>query len=473
MDTETDIEQPELVENSQSGVVNQNGQPAKAKAAAEPQDLLARAKAVLADNNQDGFTLPARDIYPHQWLWDSCFIAIGLSHYDLKRAQAEITSLLAGQWANGMLPHMILRTSDRNASDARMWRSWLNPQAPDDILTSGITQPPMLAEAITRIGENLNPGERKDWYKTIFPALLAYHQWLYAERDPSAIGLILQIHPWEIGLDNTPPSMDELHTNLMPSWLKIGHKIRLENLINLLRRDLKSIPKDQRLSAFDDVGLYVLQRRLSRQHYDIDKVLNSRGFKLEDLTFNCIFIRANQLLKTIAAEIGESLPANMTRQIDLSQTALEALWDETSQEYFSRNFTSRELIKISTVAALMPLYAGCAPKDHLEKIVHMLENDHNYGPAWPVPSVPISSEWFKRQDYWQGPTWLNTNWLIIDGLKRAGYADHAAALTENTLELVEKSGFYEYFDPISGEPAGINNFSWTAALTIDLLENKP
>jgi len=48
----------------------------------------------------------------------------------------------------------------------------------------------------------------------------------------------------------------------------------------------------------------------------------------------------------------------------------------------------------------------------------------------------------------------NMNWMIIDGLKRYGFKDHAAALRESTLELITKSGFYEYFDPVTGEPLG-------------------
>lgn len=71
--------------------------------------------------------------------------------------------------------------------------------------------------------------------------------------------------------------------------------------------------------------------------------------------------------------------------------------------------------------------------------------------------------------YWQGPAWVNTNWLIIDGLARYGFAAEAEALRLSTLELVRKSGFREYFNPLTGEPAGVSDFAWTAALTVNLL----
>jgi hypothetical protein len=36
--------------------------------------------------------------------------------------------------------------------------------------------------------------------------------------------------------------------------------------------------------------------------------------------------------------------------------------------------------------------------------------------------------------------------------------------------MVAGHGFYEYFNPLNGRGAGAANFSWTAALTIDLLK---
>jgi glycogen debranching enzyme len=158
--------------------------------------------------------------------------------------------------------------------------------------------------------------------------------------------------------------------------------------------------------------------------------------------------------------------------MEKTEESFEQLWDPFSAEYFSRDFVTHHFLKESSIAALMPLYAGCIDQKRADILVRALENEHRFGPAFPVPSVPLDSPWFKNKTYWQGPTWINMNWLIIDGLKRYGYKDHAAALREITLELVNRSGFYEYFDPVTGEPAGAPEFSWTAALTIDLYRRK-
>src|SRR4051812_18957204 len=141
--------------------------------------LQAEAKKVLKQNDRGSHTVPAGDLYPHQWLWDSCFIAIGLRHLDVERAQSEVLSLLRGQWTNGMLPHIIFSQDRRYKADRNAWRSWVSPYAPQGINTSGITQPPMLAEAIVRIGEKMEWPERRQWYRLVWEPLLKYHQWLY------------------------------------------------------------------------------------------------------------------------------------------------------------------------------------------------------------------------------------------------------------------------------------------------------
>lgn len=436
-------------------------------------DLVHVARLVLEHNDRTTFTVPAGEMYPHQWLWDSCFISIGIRHYDVARAQTEILHLLRGQWSNGMVPNIVFTNNGKSFfPDKDAWRSWINPHAPDDVHTSGITQPPMLAEAIVQIGQKLELTERRSWYKTIWPALLAYHEWMYTERDPHAEGLVLQIHPWETGLDNTPPWMSQLHEHLLPWWIRLLETTKLEKLITLVRRDTRYVPADQRFTNIDVLALFDIQRRLRRKNYDIAKILNHSMFTVEDLTFNSILIRANEHVRAIAKSIREPIPEWLDKRMEQSKIKLEELWDPYAQSYFSRDFVTHRLLKEQSIAALMPLYAGCISKERADLLVRGLENEHLFGPAFPVPSTPLTSAWYDENRYWQGPSWVNTNWLIISGLEQYGYHSHAEALRESTLEMVAEGGFYEYFNAKTGAPLGSQNFSWTAALTIDLLHKR-
>jgi glycogen debranching enzyme len=194
------------------------------------------------------------------------------------------------------------------------------------------------------------------------------------------------------------------------------------------------------------------------------------SFEAVHLTYNSILIRANALLKQITRDIGVPLPASLESAMRKNEEALESLWDQTAESYYSRDVRTGALLKEQSIAALMPLYSGCIDGARAKRLVSMLADPAVFGSPYPVPSVPLGSRWFKPTRYWQGPAWVNMNWLIIDGLHRYGFTGEADALRLKTLELVEKSGFYEYYHPVTGEHAGVKDFSWTAALSIDLLQ---
>lgn len=431
--------------------------------------LIDVATKVLKANDKGSYTMPAGDLYPHQWLWDSSFIAIGLRHLDVERAKMEVLSLLRGQWSNGMLPNMIFSDDKAFARDRNAWKSWLSPFAPRGVATSGITQPPMLAEAIVQIGKKMQLPERRQWYRQVWEALLSYHEWIYDDRDPHEEGLALLIHPWETGMDNTPPWMAQLHGHQLVWWIRFMQKTRLSNIVTLFRRDTRSVPANERFSNVEVLALFDVQMRLKRKAYDSDRILTRSMFAIEDLGFNSILIRANTHLKSIARTLGEDVPDSLLESMRRTEKELEELWHDVSGQYYSRDFVTHNLILESSIACLLPLYAGSITTERAKQLVKQIENEHNFGLSYPIPSVPKSSAWFDPRRYWQGPTWVNTNWLIIDGLKRYGFNEHAQLLTDLTLEMIKKNGCYEYFDPTTGLHAGADNFSWTAALAIDLI----
>ena len=69
--------------------------------------LAARAAEILRNNDMGDWTKAAPDLYPHQWSWDSAFIAIGLSRLDTRRAARELLTLFEHQWKNGKVPHIV------------------------------------------------------------------------------------------------------------------------------------------------------------------------------------------------------------------------------------------------------------------------------------------------------------------------------------------------------------------------------
>ncbi len=432
------------------------------------EDLKAYCQEVLKANDRNDHTSPA-ELYPHQWLWDSCFVAIGLRHTNPERAAKELANLVHGQWANGMIPHMIFNKGHEYNLDKETWRSWLSPFAPDNRKTSGITQPPILADAVVKVGEKMKASEKHEFFRYMFEPLVAYHTWLYSERDPHNEGLTLQIHPNEVGMDDTPPWVEQLYEHSRPWWIALIEKLHLDWIVNLLRRDTRRLNPGQRISNLEALMLWDVVRRLRRKHYDIDKILHRTLFATEDLLFNSVLVRANTQLKVIAHSLNRKLPAELLENMHKTEKALEELYDEGTGQYYSRDFITHKLLLQPTIATFMPLYAGTISKERAEKLVEIMKDHKQFWLHHPVPSVPLNSKYFDAHRYWQGPTWVNTNWLIIDGLERNGFNDLAEDIRQRTIKTVATAGAFEYFSPIDGQGLGAENFSWTAALTIDLL----
>jgi hypothetical protein len=291
------------------------------------------------------------------------------------------------------------------------------------------------------------------------------------ERDPHEEGLTLQIHPWETGLDNSPPWMGQLHEHSKPWWIALLEKLHLDGLVNLFRRDTRYLPPGERITNTEALIIFDMVRRFKRKSYDITKILHRSLFCIEDIGFNSILARNNTILVEIYKEARMKLPEGLEEKIARQASSLQKCWDEQTGYFFSRDFITHGLLKEPTIASLLPLYSGVITKQQASRIVECLGDRKSFGLNHPIPSVPINGANFDEDRYWQGPSWVNTNWLMIDGLKRYGFHREADLITEKTLELVNLHGPYEYFSALHGNPLGAADFSWTAALTIDLLES--
>ena len=435
-------------------------------------ELARRAGEVLERNRRGDWTCPSRDFYPHQWLWDSCFVAIGLARHDPQRAAQEVRALFRGQWANGMLPHMIFADGARDAGSRRIWRSKTHPDAPRDVETSCITQPPLVSVTVGRVAENLSAADRNAFLEELFPKLVAYHEWLYRERDPRQRGLVTLLHPWECGLDTTPPWMRALRRMAQPWWLRLALRWRLARGARLFRRDTRYLPSGERASDNDGLRMLVLIQRAKRHGFALERMPPGESVLIEDLAFNAFLAFANRSLGEIADTIGQSLHPGLLDRCHATEVALEELWDETSGQYYSRDAQTDRLIKLPTIATFLPLLAGVPSDERAQRLIALLREPSGFWPRYPVPSVATDAPAFDADRYWKGPTWVNTNWAIIAGLRACGEDELARELRYRTLELVARAGFSEYFSPLTGEGYGADDFSWTAALALDLVEGE-
>jgi mannosylglycerate hydrolase len=131
-------------------------------------------------------------------------------------------------------------------------------------------------------------------------------------------------------------------------------------------------------------------------------------------------------------------------------------------------------VAVATAAGLAPLYAGVPTGGRAERMVERLAGSRVPVGAsgWAVTSLSPADPGFQPTRYWRGPVWPILNWVLQRGLERYGYRDHAEQVRQAVLELSRSAGFWEHYDPLTGRGHGGEQFAWTAALVLDLLETE-
>ncbi|MDL4771336.1 MULTISPECIES: amylo-alpha-1,6-glucosidase [Thermomonosporaceae] len=417
-----------------------------------------QAAARVLDANWTGTaTVPSPGLYPHQWSWDSAFVSMGLARHRPDRAEAELLSLFRGQWADGLLPHIVFNTEiarDAYFPGPELWRSDRQPAAPHGVPTSGLVQPPLHALAALRLHECAADGERsRGFLARLYPMLVAQHRYLARARDLESSGLVAICHPWESGLENSP------------AWDRPLGALRLPPARYAPRRTRHTMPTGEDYDRY--VWLVTLLREAG---YAPGHLREDHPFAVEDPLVNAAYLASTHALAEIAEIIGADPVPHRERAQRIRHALLDRLWDRDGGCFRALDLRAGRLLPVVTVAAFGPLMDPGLPAPIVRHLVDLLLSARFAGAAgYPVPTCDIQAPAFDRGGYWRGPTWINTNWLLWHGALAHGLPVIADLLYGATLRLVRQSGFREYFDPFDGTGRGGHDHSWSAAVVLDLL----
>lgn len=432
------------------------------------------AAGVLRRNGLKSWTKPAPSLYPHQWSWDSAFIALGLAHVDNSRATQELETLFASQWSNGKVPHIVFDPEAPPRSyfpDAERWSSSaLSEYAPSSPHTSGLCQPPVHAIAVWRIWETSRGQEERRveasrrFLRANYPRLLSWHRYLMTARDPEGSGLVTIYHPWESGTDNSP------------RWDGALQGVTVGDLPPYVRRDLQHVsdPSHRPTNGEYDRYLWLLES-LKRARYEESDIYRSHPFLVKDVLFSAILVAANEALLNITAVVDASGEDRALIQawIERGRQGIDGSWDAGLGLALDRDLWRDEPARVRTVAGFAPLISGGLALEKLQAQLRALDSPHFAGNPdlqWKLPpSTSPGERGFHPRSYWRGPTWPVANWLLWWSLLRAGERDRASALRAEILAQLAHGGFAEYFEPFTGEPLGSREQSWTAAVALDLI----
>lgn len=202
-----------------------------------------------------------------------------------------------------------------------------------------------------------------------------------------------------------------------------------------------------------------------------DSPLWDEGMPVESPDLNSYLCLQQEALARIAEAIGEIEAADQWRRRadHLARRMIRLLWDEQAGLFWAKKDGKR--IDVRTPFNLFPLITGRMPEKISRRLVAHLVDENQFWPRYPVPTVALNDPKYNPEQMWRGPTWVNVNYLLIEGLYRSGYADIARELRRRTLEMAcNLNDLYEYYHPETGlnPPNAASIFGWSSAIFIDL-----
>jgi glucosylglycerate hydrolase len=438
-----------------------------------------RAAGVLRKNDMGGWTRAAPKLYPHQWSWDSGFIAVGLAHLDTARAARELTLLFRRQWRTGKVPHIVfnpLAPPDSYFPGPEHWVSaGVFPDAPPaPPYTSALCQPPIHAVGALRIWEVAREKGEEDrkvalsFLWEIFPKMLRWHRYLLTDRDPEESGLVTIYHPWESGTDNSP------------RWDEALEAVEIGVMASYRRRDLAHVDDPSERPTDRDYARYIwLVETIKRARCDEKRIYESHPFRVKDVLMSAILVLANEALLEIAdlIEAPDSDRETIEGWIERGRSGLAERWDEGLGLCLDYDVRWRKPLHARTVAGFAPLVSGGISGYRRSRLLEGLDSQYFGGvrglryPSLP-PSASPSERRFHPRSYWRGPVWPVIDWLLWKCLLRDGEKARAGEIRRESLAQVLEGGFAEYFEPFTGEPLGSDDQSWTAAVALDWIRHE-
>src|SRR5918994_6604469 len=312
---------------------------------------------VLRRNDMGGWMRAAPELYPHQWSWDTGFIAVGLAHLDTERAAMELLTLFAHQWKNGKVPHIVFNPEAPPESYFPGAEHWVSagefPDAPTaPPYTSALCQPPTHAIGALRVWEVASTESEAvalGFLREIYPRLLRWHRYLLTYRDPEGSGLVTIYHPWESGTDNSPrwdAALEAVEVGEMPPYERL---------------DLNHVDDPSERPTDAEYARYLwLVELIKRTRCDETAIYDEHPFLVKDVLFSAILVAANEALLEIAEVVGapdedRALIEGWTKR---GLVGLEDVWSPRLNLCLDQDLRRDAPLAARTVASFAPLVAG-------------------------------------------------------------------------------------------------------------------
>ena len=202
-----------------------------------------------------------------------------------------------------------------------------------------------------------------------------------------------------------------------------------------------------------------------------DSPLWDDGVPVESPDLNSYLFLQEEALARIADAIGEKADARAWEEAAklTVQRMLQTSWD--ADRGFFPAIRNGVPVNVLTPFNLFPLLTGRLPAKVAARLVAHVMDEREFWSRFPIPTVAMNDPKYEPNQMWRGPTWVNVNYLLIEGLLRSGYPDLSRELRRRTLDMIcRQDDIYEYYHPETGQnpPQAASTFGWSSAAFIDL-----
>lgn len=176
---------------------------------------------------------------------------------------------------------------------------------------------------------------------------------------------------------------------------------------------------------------------------------------------NSLLVMEAKALESMATDLGFLQEAALWKQDHEARTKLinQYMWDEETGFYYNvdrkdNDFTykAESDLKRQEIIGFLPLWAGIASQEQAQKLVDHLTDPEKFWRLYGVPTLAADDPYYNDKGYWNGPVWVEWNFLVMQGLLNYGYKEEAKQLVQNVaqgmiLQLKQNHNLWEFYSP--------------------------
>jgi len=154
----------------------------------------------------------------------------------------------------------------------------------------------------------------------------------------------------------------------------------------------------------------------------------------------------------------------------------ETFWDDGSGFYYhvdkeTHKFTHNKKgdLKIKEIIGFLPMWANAADSAAAASLLKHFNNPDEFYRKFGVPTLSADDPYYNPIGYWNGPIWIQWQYLIFRGLIDYGYYDEAIDLfrrvTNNiTNQLKVDHNFWEFYSADDYQAGWNKTYIWTGII---------